>query len=242
MVRKVEPIRVLLVEDDPAVQACIRDFFEGEPRMTLAGIACDGAEGLEAISELEPDLVLLDLIMPRLSGMGLLRALAGAPPERRPRVVVMSQVNSQEIIGRTLELGADFYLVKPVRLTELPDLILGLCGEKRREPPAVRLLRAMGGNAGSREFRCACLAAQALAAVPDGSLRLKEAYFSAVREEHISYPCVEKNIRALAEKLFRADTPAWRALWDAPPAERPSNGAFLHALARRLRAEEGGVP
>lgn len=230
-------IRVLLVEDDPAVQAYIRDFFDGDPRMTLAGIACDGEEGLAAVARLEPDLVLLDLIMPRLSGMGLLRALSDWPAEQRPRVLVISQVNSQEIISRTLALGADFYLVKPVSLAELPDLILGLCGEKQREAPAVRLLRAMGGNAGSREFRCACLAAQALAAVPEGSLCLKEAYFSAVEGEHISYASVEKNIRSLTEKLFRADTPAWRALWDTPPGERPSNGAFLRALARRLRLE-----
>ena len=234
-------IRILLVEDDPAVQALVAAFFETAEGMELVGTAADGVEGLEAIRALAPDLVLLDLVMPRLSGMGLLRALAAEPAEKKPKVPVISRVNSQEIIEKALEHGAHFYLLKPVNLLELPGLIADLCSGGE-EGPAGRLLHAMGAKGCGREFRCVRLVAEALAAAPEGALLLKTAYYTAVEAEGIDYICVEKNVRTMAQKLFDAETPAWRALWGRPLERRPSNGVFLRALARRLReaGETGG--
>ena len=230
-------VRVLLVEDDPAAQALMEAFFQKAEGMCLVGIARNGEAGLEAIRCLHPHVVLLDLVLPRLSGVGLLRALTDEMPELRPRILVLSRVNSQTIIQRCMELGADFYLLKPVNLTELEELIRTLGAPSHVEDPAVRLIRAMGGNPDSLGCRYAAIVARTLAENV-GYLQLKAGYYRAAELEHTSYACVEKNIRAMIEKLYRADMPAWRSLWEEPQERRPSNGAFLRRLARRLQDGE----
>ena len=173
--------------------------------------------------------------MPKLSGIGLLRALHGS---LRPKVLVASRVDSPEMIRLALELGAGFYLIKPVNLTELPAVIAGLCGGAGSLAAAGQLLLDMGARDGSRAFLCARAAAVRQAGAAEDA-QLKEIYLQAARDTETSAACVEKNIRSLVDRLMGLDTPAWRALWEEPLRRRPTNRAFLRALARQLRAKNG---
>ena len=221
-------IRVLVAEDDPAARRLLTAALPQLPGLSLCGAAKDGLECLALIDQLRPDAVLLDLVMPGMDGLEVLRALARR--RGRPVVVVTSQVSHQGVVKCALSLGASYYLVKPVNCQALPELLQFLCLTPLKRA-AMDLLDQMG--AAGLGMEAAARAAAVLHENPHALL--KEAYAPTITDQRTSYASVEKNIRSLTEKLFRADTPAWRALWDTPPGERPSNGAFLRALARHLR-------
>jgi two-component system, OmpR family, response regulator MprA len=107
--RSTSPARrkILIVDDDPDLLLLLRTTLESEGYD--AALASDGRAALARIGEDEPDLVLLDLMMPVLDGWGVLDALAGTAP----RVVVVSAKSGEQDMARAYEMGAAEYVVKP---------------------------------------------------------------------------------------------------------------------------------
>ncbi len=120
--------RVLVVDDDPGVRYTLREILESE------GLAVDeAADGVEALARLEArpaELVISDLRMPRLDGLGLLRALAGRAPA--PRVVLITAQGSERDAVAAMKAGAFDYFKKPFETDELLAVV-------RRAVEAVRL-------------------------------------------------------------------------------------------------------
>lgn len=225
-------IRVLVAEDDPAARRLLTAAIPQLPGLTLCGAARDGLECLELIDQLRPDVVLLDLVMPGLDGLGVLEALR----RRRggPVVVVTSQVSHQGVVKCALSLGASYYLVKPVNCQALPKLLQFLCLAPLKRT-ALELLEEIGASGMGVEA-----AARAAAVLcQDPSALLKEAYAPTIFDQHTSYASVEKNIRAMVDKLHANPTPAYLALMDGLPPQRPSNLVFLRRLAAALDRSSG---
>ena len=108
------PIRVLVVDDSAFARKVLRETLARSPLLEVVGIARDGLEALEKIAELAPDVVTLDLVMPNLDGLGVLRAL---PAEGGPRVVVVSISDSDSALGvEALQSGAVDLVHKPTAL------------------------------------------------------------------------------------------------------------------------------
>lgn len=107
------PIRVLVVDDSAFARKVLREVLN-QPEIEVVGIARDGLEALEQIALLKPDVITLDLVMPNLDGVGVLRAL---PAEKTPRVVVVSISNQESQLGaEALQLGAVTIIQKPTAL------------------------------------------------------------------------------------------------------------------------------
>ncbi|MDB4969435.1 MAG: protein-glutamate methylesterase [Myxococcales bacterium] len=108
------PIRVLVVDDSAFARKVIRETLSANALFEVVGIARDGLEALERISELKPDVVTLDLVMPNLDGLGVLRAL---PINHAPRVVVVSMADGESELGiAALAAGAIDIVHKPTSL------------------------------------------------------------------------------------------------------------------------------
>jgi two-component system chemotaxis response regulator CheB len=104
-------IRVLIIDDSAFTRKVIREVLERDSMIEVVGYARDGLDGLEKIAELKPDVVTLDLIMPDLDGIGLLKIL---PKENAPKVVVVSVSGSDsELALLALEMGAIDIVTKP---------------------------------------------------------------------------------------------------------------------------------
>ncbi len=84
-----------------------------EDDMELVGSVHDGIQALDMIARHKPDVVLLDMIMPYLDGLGVLSKLAEDESDYRPKVIVVSAFEEEEMIKRCARLGADYYLLKP---------------------------------------------------------------------------------------------------------------------------------
>jgi two-component system chemotaxis response regulator CheB len=106
------PIRVLVVDDSAYARKVIRESLESDPAFQVVGVARDGLEALEQIAQLKPDVVTLDLVMPNLDGLGVLKTLplgGGAP-----RVVVVSIADEESALGiAALQAGATDVVHKP---------------------------------------------------------------------------------------------------------------------------------
>jgi DNA-binding response OmpR family regulator len=126
--------RILVVDDEPAITDFIALGLHHEGyEVATAG---DGHQGLRAVDEFKPDLVILDVMMPRLDGFELCRAIAGEP---RRGIIILSA--RDEITDRIhgLELGADDYLVKPFEFGELLARVKAVL--RRRTPDLNRLVQ-----------------------------------------------------------------------------------------------------
>ena len=132
------PFRLLVVDDDAMVRMAYASFFADQPDFDLCGEAVNGAEGVAAFQTLRPDVVLMDLQMPVLSGIDAIRQICSRSPGAC--VVAMTTFGTQEYVVAALRAGASGYLLKdvggPALVAGLRQAIAGdmpLSGTVRRE-------------------------------------------------------------------------------------------------------------
>lgn len=106
-------IRVIIADDNKEFCNILSDYLLNQRDIDVIGVAKDGIEALKLIEQEKPDLVVLDIIMPHLDGLGVLERLATMSLEPIPRIIVLSAVGQDKITQRAITLGADYYVVKP---------------------------------------------------------------------------------------------------------------------------------
>jgi DNA-binding NarL/FixJ family response regulator len=114
-------MRVLLAEDETLVRQGIRKLLELDPRIEIVAEAAEGEEALRCIGETGPDVVLLDVRMPKLDGLGVLRALQADP--KAPPCLVLTTFDDRALILEAIREGARGFLRKDVSLTQLVGAI-----------------------------------------------------------------------------------------------------------------------
>jgi DNA-binding NarL/FixJ family response regulator len=138
---------VLLIDDDAMVRTGLKLIIGGDPELTVVGEASDGEAGLKLIADLAPDVVLLDIRMPVLDGLGVLERLA--PLADTPRVLVLTTFNTDDYVLRALRQGAQGFLLKDA---DPAEILAGITAVKRGNPalsPAVTttvITAATGGH------------------------------------------------------------------------------------------------
>ena len=137
-------IRVFLVEDQTLVREGIRSLLALEPEIALAGEAGDGEEAAAAIPRSGADVVLLDMRLPRLSGLDVLRRLSAAAA--LPPTIILTTSDDDELLLEGLSAGAKGYLLKDVSLAELVRAIRDVAGGGTAVHPIAseRLVRGLG--------------------------------------------------------------------------------------------------
>ena len=232
-------IQVLLVEDKCSTCALLRAFCDQADGLTVCGEAHDGWEGLELLREKRPDLVLLDLIMPGMDGLEFLRAAAGETG-KRPKVIVLSGVVADEYVQQACRLGASYYLVKPVNLTELAGRIDTLFPKQTEQSDpglAAWALLRLGADRESLGYRDARYALGLLA--EDGGMQMKKIYLDTAEAFSTTYSRVEKNLRTLIKNIHKTGGGFYeKTLGFADREKPPDNGSFLRALAEEIRKKK----
>ena len=105
-------IRVLLADDEQLIREGLRLILDLQPDIEVVGEAADGVEALRLVGELTPDVLLIDIRMPRLDGLEVTERLADA--DVRPRVLILTTFDSDEYLYRALKAGASGFLLKDV--------------------------------------------------------------------------------------------------------------------------------
>lgn len=140
-----EPIRILVVEDHHVVRQGLVALIRTVPDMTVVAEAADGAQAVELFHQHRPDIVIMDLRLPGLSGVEAIAAIRRDFPAAR--VIVLTTFEGDEDIFRALQAGARGYLLKDMFGDELMDAIRAVHAGKTRIPAPVaqRLAERMGG-------------------------------------------------------------------------------------------------
>ena len=108
-----EKITVLIADDNMEFATTLKKYFDQKENMEVVAIAKDGNEAFDKIVEYEPDVALLDVIMPHLDGIGVLEQINAAKMKKRPLCIMLSAVGQDKITQRALDLGAEYYAMKP---------------------------------------------------------------------------------------------------------------------------------
>jgi two-component system nitrate/nitrite response regulator NarL len=110
--RKSQPVRILLADDHPIFRDGLRRLLEAEPDLKVVGEACDGAEAVKMARQLKPDILLLDLAMPRMPGLEALREMSSGPVSNSVRVILLTAAAEKKQIVEALQLGARGVVLK----------------------------------------------------------------------------------------------------------------------------------
>ena len=108
-----EKITILIADDNQEFSQTLANYIHEQEDMEVIGIAKDGEEALDMISNIEPDVVLLDVIMPHLDGIGVLEKISMMKTNKRPICIMLSAVGQDKITQKAINLGAEYYVVKP---------------------------------------------------------------------------------------------------------------------------------
>jgi DNA-binding NarL/FixJ family response regulator len=133
------PVRVVVVDDDPLVRNALRMIFDGTPHVEVVGEAADGADVAGVVDEMRPDVVLMDIRMPRVDGLAATEALRrrAQPPE----VVVLTTFDADADVLGALRAGAGGFLLKDTPPDDIVRAVrLAAAGEAMLSPSVTRRL------------------------------------------------------------------------------------------------------
>ncbi|WP_207755038.1 sporulation transcription factor Spo0A [Alkaliphilus hydrothermalis] len=108
-----EKINVLIADDNEDFCDILSEYLQRQQDIEVVGVAKDGVEAVELISKKSPDVVVLDIIMPHLDGLGVLEKLNAINLDKFPKIIILSAVGQDKITQRAISLGADYYVIKP---------------------------------------------------------------------------------------------------------------------------------
>jgi two-component system LytT family response regulator len=124
-------VKVLIADDEPIARQILREHIDSMPSLELAGEASTGSEAVARILETRPDVVLLDLQMPEMDGLAVVRSLRG---DRKPAIIFVTAFERYALDA--FDVGAVDYLLKPVRRERLEAAILKVERQLEKSAPA----------------------------------------------------------------------------------------------------------
>ena len=108
-----EKITILIADDNQDFAQTLAKYIQEQNDMEVIGIAKDGEEAIDMITNVNPDIALLDVIMPQLDGIGVLEKLNMIKFDKKPICIMLSAVGQDKITQKAVSLGAEYYIVKP---------------------------------------------------------------------------------------------------------------------------------
>ncbi len=108
-----EKLNILIADDNQDFSRTLSSYINKQEDMEVIAMAKDGNEAIDMISNTMPDVVILDVIMPHLDGLGVLEKINMIKTDKRPVCIMLSAVGQDKITQKAVALGADYYVVKP---------------------------------------------------------------------------------------------------------------------------------
>ena len=141
-----ETVRVLIADDHAILREGLADLLAEQPGIEVVGQAVDGDDTLAKVRELKPDVLLLDLLMPKLDGLGVLARIGDSLPETK--VIVLTGADDEEYMTRSIQAGVKGYLIKDVASGQLIDAIRSVANGEGWLPPrlAGALFKRLSGG------------------------------------------------------------------------------------------------
>ena len=254
-----DTVRVVVADDNIQLRDMVAEYLQEQNGIEVVGTAGDGVETLRLVTECEPDVLVCDLIMPQMDGFGVLEQVQRIPPEQRPRVIALTALGREDFIARALRLGVNYYMVKPVEMSQLMDRVRdsarqmeGVCEEPPELPPPPspnvddrmsNIFLSLGIPAHIKGYQFLREGVRLVIEQPDRINRItKELYPSIARRYATSPSKVERAIRHAIEVAWsRGRVESLNRAFGcrvAIPEDKPTNGEFIALVADKLIMED----
>ncbi|WP_026894090.1 sporulation transcription factor Spo0A [Clostridiisalibacter paucivorans] len=262
-----EKIGVLIADDNKEFCGILNEYLSAQKDIEVVGLAKDGIEALDLINKKNPDVLVLDIIMPHLDGLGVLEKLNKLQTTKTPKTIILSAVGQDKITQKAINLGADYYVVKPFDFEIFIKRVRELMGISYND------MESKGSIDLYNSYISPTVSGQSLEAkitniiheigVPahiKGYLYLREAigmvvenmeYLSAVTKE--LYPSIAKKFNTTPSRVERAIRHAIEVAWSRGKVDtinklfgytvhndkgKPTNSEFIAMVADKLRLEQ----
>lgn len=246
--------RILIADDNRDFCETLKEFLQQQDCFELAGVAFNGMEALDMIEQEKPDVVILDIIMPHLDGIGVLEKLASGLVGHRPKVIMLTAFGQENITQRAVELGADYYVLKPfdfavlgTRIRQLADGVkvqpyVSAVKERNLDVAVTNIIHEMGVPAHIKGYHY-----------------LRDAILMVINEINLLgavtkelYPMIAQKYHTTPSRVERAIRHAIELAWDRGNVEmmnkffgytinlergKPTNSEFIAMIADKLRIE-----
>ena len=248
----VAPFRVLVADDNREFCDLLTQFLQSQNDFKLVGVAQNGRQVLEMVQSEDPDVLVLDIIMPHLDGIGVLEQMNALGLARRPKVIMLTAFGQESIAQRVVALGADYYILKPFDLAVLAKRIRQIASGQAVKPPLA--------EGRSLDFEVTeVLHDIGIPAHIKGYLYLREAICLVVQRVELLggvtkelYPSIAKRYQTTPSRVERAIRHAIEVAWNRGNVDlihslfghtinsdrgKPTNSEFIAMVADKLRME-----
>ncbi|MDR1664549.1 MAG: sporulation transcription factor Spo0A [Clostridiales bacterium] len=256
-----EKIKVLLADDNREFCDTLTNYLEKHPDIEIVGVAYDGVEAYQQIIALKPDIAIIDGVMPRLDGLGLLEKLNLLQhPENFPICVMLSAIMQDNITQKAMELGAEYYIAKPFDLESLVSRLRQLKEQLRHPHLAGKNSRSEKNKAVNLETKVTGILHElGVPAHIRGYHYMREAIIMAVDDIDVLnyitkelYPTIAKKCNTTSSRVERAIRHAIEVSWSRGKVDvidslfgytinnhkgKPTNSEFIALIADKLRLE-----
>jgi len=129
----VEKVRILIADDNKDFSEILAEYLSSHEELEIIGLARDGIDAVEQIVNKSPDIVILDIIMPHLDGLGVLEKISSYVLDKKPVFIMLSAVGQDKITQKAMGLGAQYYIIKPFDMNVLVERIRQLSSNLSNE-------------------------------------------------------------------------------------------------------------
>ncbi|MDO5323664.1 MAG: sporulation transcription factor Spo0A [Clostridia bacterium] len=244
----------MLADDNQSILRLLSDFFARKENIELVASVSDGTEIVDAVREHAPDVLVMDIIMPRRDGFMALEELKGMDEAVRPKVIVLTGLARDDFIMRAIQLGACYYMVKPFDMHLLYSRIVEVAGSAPQEAVAVDEVDPAPETLDDRITNL--FLTLGIPAHIRGYQYLREAVHMVIENRDVInritkelYPGVARRFDTSASKVERAMRHAIEVAWSRgrldsvnkmygykvfDALDKPTNGEFISCVAEKL--------
>lgn len=254
-------IKVLIVDDNEDFCTLLKDYFEKQGDLQVLGVAHNGMEAVEKVKTEQPDIIILDIIMPHLDGLGVLEKIKGMNLPVVPKIIVLTAFGQERITKEALELGADYYILKPFNLEVLVERIRQLISNR-----SINNSKIISSSSGTKskdleDVVTSILLEMGIPAHIKGYMFLKEAITIVVNDMDIInsvtkslYPTIAEKFDTTPSRVERAIRHAIESAWNGRnnihavhkffkysirnDKGKPTNSEFIALIADNIRISQ----
>ncbi|NLD20253.1 MAG: sporulation transcription factor Spo0A [Clostridiales bacterium] len=257
-------IKIGIADDNKEFCEILMDYFAKKDDIELVFISHDGIKAVENIKTKQPEILILDMVMPHLDGLGVLETINNTDLEKYPRTIVLSAVGQEPITQRAISLGAEYYIVKPFNLDILMKRIHQLSGvdDNENKMQYARAILANNSNHEEKSLEIEITNIIHEIGVPahiKGYHYLRDAIIMVVNDMELLgavtkelYPAIAKANNTSPSRVERAIRHAIEVAWNRGKLEtinalfgytvqndkgKPTNSEFIAIIADKLRIE-----
>lgn len=254
-----EQIKVAIADDNREFSELLHEYLNKQPDLEVVGVAYNGEQMITIIDEKEPDIIILDIIMPHLDGIGVLERLNSNTAKKRPKIIMLTAFGQEAITQRVVALGADYYVLKPFNIDVLVSRIRQLVGTVSIQQPAATIAHSIKPQSIDMEVT-GIIREIGIPAHIKGYQYLRDAILMITNEMEllgsvtkILYPQIAVKYSTSPSRVERAIRHAIEVAWNRGNIEtlnrlfgytiklekgKPTNSEFMAMIADKLRMEQ----